>query len=109
MAFTVNSVERGPKQFQGAFKEMWQVSATKNFASLAAGAEDTDGIAVPGVEFGDMVLGMSWDVTPNVKLDWSAYVTAAGTVTVRITNLDASVAVDLPQLTMKILVGRPSW
>ena len=50
-------VERGTKQFQGMFSEMWKVTCTLDAGSLADGAGESDTIAVPGVALGDMVLG----------------------------------------------------
>ena len=103
--------ERGTKQFQGMFKEMWAVKATWDPASADAGAQTTsDTITVPGVALGDMVM-----VSPGVNLAatgelfMSAYVSAANTVTIRLSNVHASSAADLATSTWKLWVGRPSW
>ena len=56
-------VERGTKQFQGMFSEMWKVSATLDAGSLADGAGESDTVTVPGVALGDMVLGVSFGVS----------------------------------------------
>lgn len=113
MAFTtatVASVNRGSQQMGGAFIDQWLCNLTVDPSSIAAGAEDTATFTIPGVAFGDMVM-----VSPGVSLtatgeaDFSAWVSAANTVTIRITNLHASSAVDLASSTWKLWVGRPSW
>lgn len=113
MAFTtatVASVEQGNKQFQGAFKEMWLVNLTVNPASIAAGAEDSATFTIPGINLGDMVFvspGVSLSATGEASVD--AWVSAANTLSIRITNLHASSAVDLAASTWKVLIARPSW
>ena len=114
MAFTtatVTRVEQGNKQLQGAFSEMWFATLTVDPSSIAAGAEDTATFTVPGVALGDMVVGLaagvSWTATGEASVD--AYVSAANTLTIRITNLHASSAVDLGTSTWKVMIGRPSW
>lgn len=114
MAFTtatVTSIERGNKQFQGAFREMWACTLTVDPASIAAGAEDTADFTIPGITLGDMVIGLStgvdWTATGEASIE--CWVGAANTLSVRISNLHASSAVDLASSTWKVLVGRPNW
>ena len=112
MAFTTSTVTSnniGTRQFQGAFSEMWDVTATVNPASTAAGAEDTGTLTVPGVALGDMVLGWAAGVDLTADAAVSVYVSAANTVTIRLSNLHASNALDLASSTWKFLIGRPNW
>lgn len=112
MAFTtatVTRIEQGTRQIQGAFVEMWAVTLTVDPASIAAGAEDTATFTIPGVALGDAVLGYSLGVNQTVDCDANVWVSAANTITVRISNLNASVALDLASSTWKVLIGRPLW
>jgi hypothetical protein len=115
--FTVTKTDRGNKQFQGAFKEMF----------LATGScTDQDGIAddvgsvwrvtVPGVVLGDMVLGVSFTASlsdTNAQLTLTAHIHAANTVDIKAVNVDAVAdaynADTLNGSTFKILIGRPNW
>ena len=111
---TVTTVNRGSKQFQGAFKEMFQVAGliTNNDAVAATAIGEFD-ITVPGVALGDMVLGISTttdldDGTDQASL--SAHVAAANTVTIQVSADDAQFAADaLNNGTYRILIGRPNW
>lgn len=112
MAFTtatVRSVEQGNKQFQGAYGDMWAVTVTADPSSIAAGAEDIATFTVPNVVLGDMVIGYSLGVNQTVDCDANVWVSAANTVSVRISNLNSGAALDLASATWKILVGRPNW
>lgn len=112
MAFTtatVARVEQGNKQFQGAFFDMWAVTITADPASVAAGAEDTGTFTVPNIAVGDMVLGIAPGVNLTVDADIQAYVSAANTLTIRLSNLNAVSALDLASSTWKVLIGRPNW
>lgn len=112
MAFTtatVASVERGAKQFQGAFTDMWVARLTVNPASIAAAAEDSATFTIPGVALGDMIVAWSAGVDLTADAAVNMYVSAANTVTVRISNLHASSALDLGSSTWKVVVGRPSF
>ena len=112
MAFTtatVTKVERGSKQYQGAFTDMWQVTMTVDPASIAAGAEDSASFTVPGIAVGDMVLGWAAGVNLTVQTSAQVSVSAANTLLVVISNLDAAAALDLASSKWKVLVGRPSW
>ena len=112
MAFTtatVRSVEQGNKQFQGAFVEMWACTFTIDPSSVAAGAEDIATFTVPGVALGDMVVGYTLGVNQTVDLDANVWVSAANTVSVRVSNLNGASALDLASSTWRVLVGRPAW
>lgn len=110
-AITLVSVERGNKQFQGAFSEMWAVNATPAFdTGITAAAEATFTLTVPGVTPGDMVIGYSFggaDTEPNIFL-WNVSVSAANTLEIAVTNASGSTDTPLPT-TFKALIGRPSW
>jgi hypothetical protein len=97
-------VERGTKQFQGMFSEMWKATGTLNADSLADGAGSSDTIAVPGVALGDMVLGCSFGVS-LAGVSATAYVSAADTVTIRLQN-ESGGTVDLASTTVRVVVGR---
>ena len=112
MAFTtatVTRVEQGSKQFQGAFTEQWLCNLTVDPASIAAAGEDIATFTVPGLAFGDIVIGYSAGVNQTVDADINVWVSAANTLSVSISNLNASSALDLGTSTWKILIGRPSW
>lgn len=111
MAFTtatVVSTTQGQQQFQGAFSEMWTAKLTVDPGSIAAGAEDSATFTIPGIALGDAVVafstGVSWTATGEASIE--LYVSAANTLTVRISNLHASSAVDLASSTWKVLIGR---
>lgn len=109
MAFTtatVSKVERGSKQYQGMFSDMWNATLTVDPASIAAAGEDSATFTIPGVALGDMVVGWSAGVDLTVNADVQVYVSAANTVTVRISNLHASSALDLATSTWRVVVGR---
>ena len=102
--------ERGSKQFQGAFTEMWFVTETAlNFANAATGSGTFASVdlTVPGVALGDMVLGVSVGVD-TIDAVIGGAVTAANTVTLTLLNNSAG-AVDLASTTGKFVVARPSW
>lgn len=95
------------QQFQGAFREMWEVVATIDADNLADAAGDNDTVTVPGVALGDMVLGLSFGVDLS-GMTVTAYVSAANTVTIRFQN-ESTAAVNLASTTVRLLVGRPDW
>ena len=108
-AVTIGTVRRGNKQFQGAFKEMWTVTATAVFdTDVAADAGEEFALTVTGVALGDMVLGIApggADPEPD-QFDYSAQVTAANTLNVAV----HATAANTPLATsFKVLVGRPNW
>lgn len=109
MAFTAASVidyVRGNKQFQGMFQEMWNAKLTVDPASIAAGAEDSATFTIPGVALGDIVIcwAAGVDITANADVD--VYVSAADTITIRISNLHATNALDLATSTWNVVIGR---
>ena len=106
---TVTRVEQGSKQFQGAFTEQWLCNLTVDPASIAAAGEDIATFTVPGLALGDIVVGYSAGVNQTVDADVNVWVSAANTLSVRISNLNASSALDLGTSTWKVLIGRPSW
>lgn len=97
-------VERGNKQFQGMFSEMWKVTCTLDAGSLADAAGESDTIAVPGVALGDMVLGFSTGVD-RAGITITGYVSAANVVTLRVQN-ESGGTVDLASTTVKLVVAR---
>jgi hypothetical protein len=112
MAFTtatVSYVEQGNKQFQGMFNEMWAVRLTVDPSSIAAGAEDIATFTIPGIALGDMVKCYSMGVNPTVDADINIFVSAANTLSIRISNLNGASGLDLSSSTWKVLIGRPGW
>lgn len=104
------TVQRGTKQFQGIFSELWLVSENAlNFANAATGSGTfaSVDITVPGVALGDIVLGISVGVD-TVDAVIGGAVTAANTVTLTLLNNSAG-AIDLASTTGKFIVGRPVW
>ena len=89
MAATNVRYERGAKQFQGVFSPLFVVTATIDFGSVADGDSVSDTITVPGVAVGDIVLGLSLGLD-RVKSIASAYVSAADTITVVVSNLETA-------------------
>ena len=86
---TVTRVEQGSKQFQGAFTEQWLCNLTVDPASIAAAGEDIATFTVPGLALGDIVVGYSAGVDQTVDADINVWVSAANTLSVRISNLNA--------------------
>lgn len=104
------TVQRGTKQFQGIFSELWLVKESAlDFAAAATGSGTFASldIAVPGVAMGDIVLGISVGVD-TVDAVIGGAVTAANVVTLTLLNNSAG-AIDLASTTGRFLVGRPVW
>lgn len=99
------------QQFQALYSTMFAVSITgADPANVAAGAEDTQTYTITGLALGDMVLGISLSVDQTVDCDINAYVSAANTLTLRISNLNAASGLNFASgTTIKVLVGRPAW
>jgi len=95
---------RGNDQFRGIFSDTWLVTATLDAGSLVDAAGETDTVAVPGVALGDMVLGCSFAVD-EAGLSVTAYVSAAGVVSIRIQNESGS-TVDLASCKIRLVVAR---
>lgn len=111
---SVTSIERGNKQFQGAFKEMWAVTASISDQDAIALTTVTEfDCTVPGVALGDMIVGVSSTVDLNDGSNeaiMNAYVSAANTVTIQVMADEAEFAADaLNGAVVKVLVGRPNW
>lgn len=112
MAFTtatVSRVERGTKQFNGMYSDMWSVTVVADPSSIAAGTEDIATFTIPGVVVGDHVLSFSSGVNPTVDADSNVFVSAANTVSIRISNLNGASGLDLASSTWKIVVARPAF
>jgi tetrahydromethanopterin S-methyltransferase subunit H len=115
--FTVSRVEQGTKQFQGLFREMWAV--TGSCSDIDAIADDVSvevSLTVPGVALGDMVVGFSINKSwadANASVVAQGYVSAANTVILKLTNIDATAdAFDADTWNngvFKLLIGRPGW
>lgn len=104
------TVERGSKQFQGAFTDLWIVKDTAcDFGNAATGSGTfaSVNITVPGVALGDMVFAIAVGVD-TVDAVIGGAVTAANVVTLTLLNNSAG-AIDLASTTCRFLVGRPSW
>jgi hypothetical protein len=111
MAITVSAIKPsgGAKSYRGAYSNQKYVTATLSFASIAAAAEDTGDITVPGVLTGDHVIAYGFNADPEENIFfYQVFVTAANTVTLSVTN--ASGSSDTPAPTqIKFIVGRPTW
>ena len=111
---TINKYETGAKQFQGAFGEMWAVTATVDDQDAVA-INDTAAfnITVPGVALGDLVIGALSADTFDAGGDGAQItfqVTSANTVSMVIHADVAEFAADaVTGATAKILVMRPAW
>ena len=113
----VSKLEQGNQQFQGAFKEMWAVTGTvTDQDAIADDVSVSITLTVPGVALGDMVLGFSFgksQADANASITASAFVSAANTVILKLTNVDATTdAYDADVLNgggFKMLIGRPAW
>jgi len=112
---TVDRVERGNKQFQGAFSDMWAVTGSISDQEAVA-INDTLSVnmTVPGVVLGDMVIGTSLTVdTFDGEGDGAVVrceIGSANTLLFIITADKAEFAADaLNGATIKDLIGRPAW
>lgn len=103
------TVIQGTQQFQGAFKEMWLVTETVNFAAAATGSGTfaSVDVTVPNVALGDILMGVSMGVDTVDGVVGGA-VTAANVVTLTLLNNSAG-AIDLASTICKFVVGRPNW
>ena len=114
---TVTSAGRGSKQFQGAFKEMFLAYGSVSDQDAIADDVSVDiSLTVPGVQLGDMVLGISFtksQADANASVFATGFVSAANTVILKLTNIDATTdaydADTLNTATWRILIGRPNW
>ena len=110
-AGTATVTKAGSQQFQGLFTNMQAISITgADPSSIAAGGEDTQTYTITGLALGDIVLFQSLSVSETVDADINGYVSAANTLTIRISNLNAASALDFAAgTTIKVLIGRPAW
>ena len=111
---TTNTVTRGSKQFQGAFKEMWTVKATISDTDAIALTDTLElAMTVPGVALGDMCIGGSLTLDLNDGTDSATgtyLVTAADTVSLYLLADKGEFAADaINGAVVKVLVGRPNW
>ena len=103
-AATAVVVNRDNDSFRGLFSDTWSVYATLDAGNLVDGAGETDTVAVPGVALGDMVLGCSFAVD-EAGMSVTAYVSAAGVVSIRVQNESGS-TVNLASCTIRLIVVR---
>ena len=114
MAFTTAGTatlgKTGEQLFQGLFSNMFAITIVgADPALIAAGAEDIQNYTVTGLALGDMVLGLSFTVSQTIDGDINAYVSAANTLTIRISNLNAAGNLDYGVTTISVLIGRPRF
>lgn len=111
---TVNTVERGTNQFQGAYSDMWKAQITvADQDAVAIGDTALITCTIPGVALGDHVI--SWgcsvdmsDGTDSAVIMWQ--VTAANTLTLTVMADAGELAADaLTAGVFKVLIGRPGW
>lgn len=112
MAFTtatVASYEQGNRDNRGIWSDVWTIVLTVDPSSIAAGAEDIATFTIPNLALGDMVLGYVVGINQTVDADINVWVSAANTLSVRISNLNGASALDLASNTWKVVVGRPAF
>jgi hypothetical protein len=113
-SIAVNKVARGDMQFQGAFLDMWAVTATLT-QDTAVAINDTGVITltVPGVNLGDQVISFGTNQDWNDGTDQAVLncvVTAANTVSLMIhADVGEFAATAMNGAVIKMLIGRPSW
>lgn len=114
---SVTSVKRDRTQFEGLFSEMWLVKATwSDQDAIADDVSVTVSLTVPGVALGDAIVvppTMNVSLLSTGQVDLYAYVSAANTVSLKLTNIDettdALAADAFNGFTVKFVVGRPTW
>ena len=115
MANTIGTptIDRQRFQFQGAFSDMFAVSATiSDQDAISATDTTTFSLTVPGAALGDFCFcSIDNDLSDGTdQAIIQATVTSANTVGVRITaDAGAYAADDLNSATVKVLVCRPTW
>lgn len=112
MPFTTATVvvsNQARRQFQGAYERMWSVELTVDPSSIAAGAEDSSNFTIPDILLGDHIISWGAGVNLTADADVQLHVSAANTLTIRISNLNGASALDLASSTWKVLIGRPAW
>ena len=98
------TVRAGNDQFRGLYTNTFLVRATLDADTLADGAGDTDTVAVPVFDLGDMVLSASLAVDV-AGLIVTAYVSAANVVSIRFQN-ETGAEVNLASATLRLVVVR---
>ena len=104
MAMTSQAYRVAANAVNDHFLKVFSGRGTWNAGSIADGDEAVDVITIPGVALGDMVLGVSTDITP-ADLVVSGFVSAADTVTVSFAN-NTGAAVDLNSTVVRVVVAR---
>lgn len=102
VAGIVVGVESDGVWVAGAPRATLSVAAALDFASIAAAASADLTIAVPGAAVGESV-SLGLPVAPQAGLIFQAFVSAAGVVTVRATNITAG-PVDAASATYRVTV-----
>lgn len=110
-------VKRGREQFQGMFKDIWTIKIPVTDQDAIADDVSVDITAtVPGVAVGDICLFVGTSKSQsdaNAGITVDAWVSAADTVTVRFTNVDATTdAYDADTLNngyVYVVLGTPNW
>ena len=104
---TISSIDKErdePLQFRGLFRNVVELEAAYDPASVGSNATVTDDVAVQGVHLGDMVL-LSIDIDIQ-DLVLTANVTATDVVTIVLANTTAG-AVNLGPSNVHIICLRP--
>jgi hypothetical protein len=81
------------QQFRSVFPDIIRYKGVLDVANLVDAAGATSSVTVPGVRLGDVVLGVSLDVSLQ-GITVTAYVSAADTVQIRFQN-ESTATVDL--------------
>lgn len=108
---------RGAHMLQGLFSDMWVVTIpVSDQDAIGDDVSVTLTATVVGVALGDLVLFSGFDKAQsdaNASIALDVFVSAANTVTVKLTNVDdATDAYDADVLTggnLKLVIGRPTW
>lgn len=114
--FTVDTVKQGNHQYLG-MNDMILVKGT--VSDIDAIADDVSveiDLTIPNLALKDMVIGVSFDLSladANASIDVAAYVAAADTLTLKLTNIDATTdswdADTLNGAEYRIVIGKPGW
>lgn len=108
---------RGAHMLQGLFSDMWVVTIpVSDQDAIADDVSVTLTATIGGVTLGDLVLFAGFDKAQsdaNASVALDCFVSAANTLTVKLTNIDDSTdAYDADTLTggnLKVVIGRPTW
>lgn len=109
-AGTATIIYRGRNQLQGLWSDIFTVTITgADPPSILPGAEQNQTYTVPGVVLGDMVIGISFSRNITIDADVSAFISAANTLNIRISNLDPTNSLNIASTTIKVIIARPSF